>query len=710
MKTSLLFHLVLLFLSLTLAASLTQLARKSKSSSLTTPNHRLKAIAFARTRKFSCVCGPYVPLCDMIFGAIKIQFNIDVTAKANPVNKGEFFTASCQENYHLKNVVARIESPTLKKLVTAIGLDTIALKKPQLVISTGEINGATFSGKLTYLEAEIDFQVVFIKGLQIDFWVGMTLSFPSVLTSIQNVMKAEGKELGDGAKKMLRTLEGSTFTMVFQTGGADFKDVPELEPGLLKGVNKDKIASSKIGLTLLAEINVLNIKASLIGGWLDRVGVKKISLLAKIEADQFYAEASLDQIKIGVFTFISPGLYFKLIYASPQSLELGIQSEMTLTLSSKTFTFSGALLFSTIDVGFKFKMSTLWSQAFGLARLHFGRLSLALKLAYANAIPTEIVLGGELAIGSECYDEKNQFIGNKWCLHSQAYVGVSLDSTYLYLKSESCWNMQTIVTALFGSKTGGPKIPNFLTKSLEIHDGMVVSFYIGKEKEKAITFTTYDEKGDVSSDNSVKIPQGFTFEGRVSLLSVTSHLVLKVTTSSTSFVNFEGTIDVENKIKFGKVLEISNFDEKSEKGPLFSLKLEDSKLSLTVNCRVKIFDFSVGTNLIIEEGKVSFSFDAQWKYFPLMIALNVETSYSQLAMNRFHLKGQILKNKNANNFLDLIKEIGGALKGTLNDLITKLGGKIADSVKKGWTLLKVGGQVGLDSEEKVIIWLPLLTD
>lgn len=694
MKFYYLLVFVLLISYFSLTESVVRLPSRRQSNSTLTKSspHRLKSSNSFNTftRKFSCVCGPYVPICDMIFAAIKIEFNIDVTATANTNNKGEYIRAQSTENYHLSNLLARIQSPSLKKLFTAIGLDTLSLATPALTISIGDVNGATFSGKLTYKSAQIDFQVVFIKDLHITFWAGMTLSFPSMVNSLKDVMNTQQKQLGTSAETMLGTFQSVSFTMVFQTGPTDFAKVPELEPALLRGVNKDLITASKMGLILLANIPIATIEGTAIGGWMKRVGIKNINLLARIQTDEFYADASLDEIKIGQhITLHHPGIYFKIQYSSPQTAEFGIQSEMSIVVGAKTLTFAGAVLFTPTDAGFKFAMRNLWDSAFGLSRLHFGRITLEMKLAYSMGVPTQFVLGGELAIGAGCYDENNKFKGKTWCLHSQAYAGINVQNpreSFLYLKSESHWNMQTIVSSMFGAESSGPKVPDFLVSMLDIHDGLILSF---SPKKQTIDFKTYDEKGEVASDTSgVSIEAGFYFKGTVTLFSVTSSMVIRVNTQTENFVDFEGTIDVLNKISFGKVLVISEFDQAKDKGPIFSLKYLQGKIGVDVSCRVQIFEFNVGTKLVFEEGKLSFAFNAEWKYCPLMLAISVETTYSKLAMDKFHLKAEIKKNTNAQSFTQMISEVGAALAGSLTDLVQKLGQKIVDKVKKGWDTVK----------------------
>jgi hypothetical protein len=272
--------------------------------------------------------------------------------------------------------------------------------------------------------------------------------------------------------------------------------------------------ASKMALILLANIPISSIAATSIGGWMQRIGINTFTLLARIQTDEFYAEASLDQIKIGSHvTLHNPGIYIKLPYSSPQTLEFGIQSEMSVVIGSKTLTFSGAILFTLTDAGFKFAMRSLWDSAFGLSRLHFGRVTLEMKLSYALGAPTQLVLGGELAVGAGCYNDQQTFIGTTWCLHAQAYAGINVQKpleSFLYFKSESHWNMQTVVSALFGRQSNGPKVPDFLVKMLDIHDGLTISF---SPKRQTISFKTYDEKGEVSSNNNdIAIEAGFFFQ------------------------------------------------------------------------------------------------------------------------------------------------------------------------------------------------------
>ena len=388
---------------------------------------------------------------------------------------------------------------------------------------------------------------------------------------------------------------------------------------------------------------------------------------------------------------IRPSLYVKLAYSAPQDVEFGIQAQLEVTLDvGRKLTFDGAILFTPKDAGFRFAMREIYTRAFGLNRLHFGRLMLQLKLSYAMGIPTQFAIGGEVAIGDACYDEaSHDFVGVNHCLHVKAYVGVNVGGVggnFLYVESGSRLNLKTIATALFGSKSSPVNIPNFLVRALEIHDGMIISF---ATKPETFEYTVFDDKVEAADQKkvSVQVPQGFQFDGKVTLLGVTAKLVIKLIKGTDgSLGNFEGTIDVENAIQLGSVLTISRFEEGSTQGPLMSIKLATTpiKLSLDVSARIKFFGFNTGTKLVFDDSQFSFDFDAKWDYAPFQVSLHVDTTYDDLAINKFHLRGVI--KKDTEGLRRFFTDLGGIIKGSLDVLKQKLG-EMAGAIKSGFNKL-----------------------
>ena len=687
-----LFFSILLFLGLfSLTLSVSPLRSPSKTS-----NPRLKT-AFKSTlpTPFSCTCGVYVPLCDLLFAKIKQEFGIAITATPNTKNgpNGEFFKAAFPD-YNLANMVARIDSPKLKSLAEAIGIDKISLTGIELTVSVGSVYGAYFKGKISFNSVQVDFQVTFIKDLHMAVWAGLTITYSSMLKSVESVM-AKGtspKALGDNSKAMLGTFQSLSFTMIIQNGEMNFEKTPELTPALLSAnsEDKDRLVSDKAALILMAKVQFSQIATTTIGKLLSKCGITAFTLLARIQTDEFYAEAALDKVEFGSSVkLIRPSLYVKLAYSAPQDVEFGIQAQLQVTLDAdRKLTFDGAILFTPKDAGFRFAMREIYTKAFGLSRLHFGRLMLQMKLSYALGIPTQFAIGGEVAIGDTCYNEAQEFVGATHCLHVKAYVGVNVGGTggnFLYVESGSRLNLKTIATALFGSKTSPVNIPNFLVRALEIHDGMIISFATKAEK---FEYTVYNEKLEAGEQKkvSVDVPQGFQFDGTVTLLGVTAKLIIKLVKTGESLGNFEGTIDVENAIQLGSVLTISRFEEGSTKGPFMSIKLAMSpvKLSLDVSARIKFFGFNTGTKLVFDDSQFSFDFDAKWDYAPFAVSLHVDTSYDDLAINRFHLKG-IIK-KDTEGLKSFFTNLGTILKGSLDVLKQKLG-EMAGAIKNGFNKL-----------------------
>jgi hypothetical protein len=313
-------------------------------------------------------------------------------------------------------------------------------------------------------------------------------------------------------------------------------------------------------------------------------------------------------------------------------------------------------------------------------------------LAYAGAIPTQFMVGGELAIGVECYDENKNFIGTTWCLNVKAYVGLGAtepSNNFFYVESGTRLNLQTIVTSLFGSKeSAGAKVPAILIQALEIQEGMVISF-LASLTPVTLNFKVYDDNlpSEQQIPNTLTIPAGFNFKGTVTLLSVTASLELAVKKGAEGFTEFAATIDVKNPIAFGKVLILSHATV-AERGPLFSLKYQSS-ISLEVSAKIEFFGFSVATSLFFDDTKLSFSFISSWKdWIPFSIQMSVEATYAKMAINTFHLKGSFQRNTEPTKWAQLFKNIGAALEGSLVDLVKRLGHTISGAIESGWNKAK----------------------
>jgi hypothetical protein len=313
-------------------------------------------------------------------------------------------------------------------------------------------------------------------------------------------------------------------------------------------------------------------------------------------------------------------------------------------------------------------------------------------LAYAGAIPTQFMVGGELAIGVECYDVNKKFIGTTWCLHVKAYVGLGVtdpSNNFFYVESGSRLNIQTIVTSLFGSQQSvGAKVPAILVRALEIQEGMVISF-LASLTPVTLDFKVYDDnlQSEKQTTNKLTIPAGFHFKGTVTLLSVTARLELAVIKSADKFAEFAATIDVKNPISFGKVLVLSHASE-ANRGPLFSLTYK-STVSLVVSAKIDIFGFSVSTSLTFDDTKLSFSFESSWKdWIPFSIQMSVEATYAKMSINTFHLKGIFERNKETTKWSELFSHIKSALVGSIEDLAIKLGHAVSGALESGWNKAK----------------------
>lgn len=178
----------------------------------------------------------------------------------------------------------------------------------------------------------------------------------------------------------------------------------------------------------------------------------------------------------------------------------------------------------------------------------------------------------------------------------------------------------------------------------------------------------------------MKIPAGFQFDGTVTLLGVTSHLVLKLVKNGDQLANFEGTIDVKEPIMMGTVLKISHATIEKQ-GPYMSLKY-DVSLSLKVSAKIDFFGFSSSTELEFDKTHFKFAFTAKWNYAPFIVACKVETTYENMAINKFHLTGSIEKNNNQKSLGDYFGELAKGIEGSLEALVAMIKDTASELVNK----------------------------
>ena len=85
---------------------------------------------------------------------------------------------------------------------------------------------------------------------------------------------------------------------------------------------------------------------------------------------------------------------------------------------------------------------------------------------------------GTIALGEECFDAGNNFVGNGYCLGGLGGVGINTkDPTgnYFYLQLTGI-TISTIFNAVAGSKSNRVKVLKLIEDSLQFPKGLLFSF------------------------------------------------------------------------------------------------------------------------------------------------------------------------------------------------------------------------------------------
>ena len=262
-----------------------------------------------------------------------------------------------------------------------IGLDKISITNAQLTVSIGTVYGAYFTGTITYQgSTNVVFQLTLIKDLHMAVWAGLTITYDAMLKSLESVITSQVATkplLGEKPKKMLGIFKDVTFTMVLQNGDMDYTKTPELIPDMMrdhpqspeKNLDKDKLYSEKAALILLGKVTFNKDAEAGLGSFLAKWGIGSSTLLAKIHTDEFYAEATLNEVQLSTgVTLKSPGLFVHLHYRSPQEVEFGIKAQIVVVLDSvpeKKLNFDGEIVFTPMDAGFRFAMHEIYIMPLG---------------------------------------------------------------------------------------------------------------------------------------------------------------------------------------------------------------------------------------------------------------------------------------------------------------------------------------------------------
>ena len=627
---------------------------------------RSLAISENHQTKFSCTCGIFVPLCQLLFQVIDDRYNIAITVKKSSTSD-DLYTATFP-TYDFNEMIEKIDNKILKLLAKKAGLHTIKLTNSQLLINIGKVNAGSFKGTVSlYGLSGVDFQIVVVKSLRMTLWAGVSLAYENIQKALENFVS-----ISKTTSTALSTFTGTKFTMILSTNLIDYTLIPDLKPPMSLSVEKNgALEAIKPALFIIADLKLSNGKSDMskfLAKYMDPNFV--IRLLAKIQSDEFFAEASLNFIQFSTNMKLNrAGIFIKLIYSAPEIPEFGLEGELEIKIGEQILTLSGAIIFTPLDAGFKFNMKELWTQAFGLPRLHFGKLLFDLRVNYLTGVPTQIQFGGEISVGMECYDADKSFIGKNWCLQGQGYVGLNLvipGQNYFYLNTQSVLNVETLLRSAVGNQNSLPKFPDVITQSLEILDDMMISF---------------SPIAQIISGTNVALKSGFFFKGSVKILYVLSDLEFEL---SFSPFKFRGLIDVKQPIRFGQVLKIEDFE--GVKGPKFALSLASDQIGLDVDCKVSIFGFSVRTKLQFDQSRMFFEFEAKWDFCPIMIHLKVETSSTNMIINKFKLLGEFKKGDKS--FIEIVKLVLSGITESLRSLTTAL----AQAAKAA--LVKVGKWLG----------------
>ncbi|KAI9016835.1 hypothetical protein DFJ74DRAFT_678582 [Hyaloraphidium curvatum] len=243
-------------------------------------------------------------------------------------------------------------------------------------------------------------------------------------------------------------------------------------------------------------------------------------------------------------------------------------------------------------------MKGIWRRAFGWERLNVGNLILEVGITATLGAPS-VLLGGEVAIGKNCYTPDNQFDVKSQCIGGSVYLSIDpANPQNNWFGGEiSNIDFKTIIAAFTGIRISPDIIPAPILNS----------GFPGKN-----TLSLCPMGGCVVPGR--EFPMGFFFKGTLNILDVTADAEISINPAAGIRVKASLT-----PLKLGDGLIMAYFSRTDRKrGPMLDLNLQMAQptaISLQLNAFVRVLMFEVDAQVSISPTRYSVGFAATYYEF-----------------------------------------------------------------------------------------------
>ena len=439
---------------------------------------------------FSCLNASnanFLKVCNLALfpNTTKVTGNVTLTGSHDVLIRATFPTLN------VSRFVKNYWSPSLQSLAQAVKLDKFGVNNLGLQIILGATQAFHFSGVISiFNKTGIKVGLVARKTIPPSFLMGLSLPF-STLSQILNSFFPININL------LTNVFNSDSSLSLVLTNGFNFEDITQLQPSYLTKFDKWESEAMDV------YVNVALTKGNnLVSIFLRKYLGDDATLLMAMSIDNAAVTAFVGISNIPITSkmlLTLAGVSIKISKTDPEP-EFSIVASMGLTVNDYVLVFNGALTFTPGDLTLEFSMENVWINAFGLQRLSFGNLLLAGSLSYVG-VPSAFSVGAEIAIGLDCYQEKN-FQGDGYCLQGKGYVGIDLakpEKNFYYLKLASL-NFNVFLRALFGSKSEQKiVVPSILNSALQFPNGITASYSLSDQSLPNLEIIAgYFFKGTVS--------------------------------------------------------------------------------------------------------------------------------------------------------------------------------------------------------------------
>lgn len=619
-------------------------------------------------------------LCDKL--ALKLGAALNAKFTITTTKTGDHLASVVFPTYNLSDFIAKLPE-FLQFVANKLGLGTIAFANPTISLLYGQnqLAGRVKTNINILGKSGIDIDLIAIKqGSGVTVLLSFGARF-SVVTRIINQLIGSQKLQENDTKNPFSWFDDSSIAVLLSTNDIDFKSLPaDFKPTYFNNnVSIDKASGphAVIQTSIRFKPNPNNVIANFIQ---KNILPGDIHLAVKITKADIEAFAGITNLKLskGGIMLDNAGFYVKLKYALPHEPEIGISGQISLPIgksdskgNKNKIILKGKLKFTPINAGFDFEMIGIWAEAFGLKRIHFGNVKLKMDFTYAAGVPSAIGLGGEIAVGLNCYsfdqaNNKVQFVGSSKCLQAKANIGINVSDpqdNYFYMDLAQL-SFQTIVNAFVGGNNGGDiKVPDILEKVLSFPKGLKASYAIKKQ-----------------TIGDLKIKQGLNLEGTIQSFDKSAAFELNLTFNK-AVPSFKAKVDISQAINISRILEISATKDKA-KGPLIEIGFEDKegkgyKFSADFDAKVSILGNTAAAKINLDKDVMKFQINGSI-FNSIEAILKVEIGMGA-GSTKVTVEADIVLSEKIRKIVNSVKD--KAVQ-ALNTLKEKLNQKIAEESEK----------------------------